>query len=119
VVFSTDGQMQLVMDNGDIVSKGPANAYNPSGSNQEDLGDYLNSGGASSGGSVSGGGISPRSTPPHSTQAAAAPQSVLSQLAAAPPPPDGQVGRTMTGPNGYKAQWNGKQWVLADVNGGQ
>lgn len=38
--------------------------------------------------------------------------SVLSQLARMPPPPDGQVGRTMTGPNGMKARWTGKTWEL-------
>lgn len=45
-------------------------------------------------------------------------QSVLSQLSRMPPPPGGQVGRTMTGPKGMKARWDGKQWVLEDVNGG-
>jgi hypothetical protein len=47
------------------------------------------------------------------------PGSIMSQLSRLPPPPDGKVGRTMTGPNGMKASWNGKVWVLADVNGGQ
>jgi hypothetical protein len=43
--------------------------------------------------------------------------SALSQLAKLPPPPGGRVGATATGPNGLKATWNGKMWVLADVNG--
>lgn len=43
--------------------------------------------------------------------------SALSQLANLPPPPGGRVGATATGPNGLKATWNGKRWVLADQNG--
>jgi hypothetical protein len=60
-VFSKDGQLQLIMKNGDVVSKGPAGAYNPSGADAGDLGDYLNSGGTASGSAVSGG-IAPRSS---------------------------------------------------------
>jgi hypothetical protein len=79
-VFSTNGQMQLIMKDGNIVTKGPPGAYNPSGSNaDEGLGDYLNSGGAASGGAVSGGGISP-----HSTQQAAAPQQTTAGVRAGP-----------------------------------
>lgn len=37
VVFSTDGQMQLVYKNGNVMSKGPKGAYNPTGS--DDSGD--------------------------------------------------------------------------------
>jgi hypothetical protein len=122
VVFSKNGQLQLVMDNGDIHSKGPSGAYNPSGADTTgaDLGDYLNSGGAVSGSSISRTEAQPTPSAGIAPVAPAQPPgSVMSQLSRLPPPPDGKVGRTMTGPNGMKASWNGKVWVLADVNGGQ
>jgi hypothetical protein len=111
-VFSTDGQMQQVMKNGNVVSKGPTGAYNPSGTSTDDLGDYLNTGGDVSGSSISGGTGRTAAQP---TPKLASQGSILSQLAKAPPPPDGRVGRTMTGPGGAVATWNGKTWVLNDV----
>jgi hypothetical protein len=112
VVFSSDGQMQQVMKNGNVVSKGPTGAYNPSGTSTDDLGDYLNTGGDVSGSSISGGTGRTAAQP---TPKLASQGSILSQLAKAPPPPDGRVGRTMTGPGGAVATWNGKTWVLNDV----
>ena len=116
IVFTKDGRGVAYSKLGKKIGETGAGIFNPTGSDGseggDDLGSYLNSGGRSSGSSISRTKAEP--TPKLKGQ-----DPVLAQLQRAPPPPDGKVGRTMTGPKGMKARWNGKQWVLEDINGGQ
>lgn len=65
--------------------------------------------------------IPPRPSAQRGSSVKADDSTVLGQLANLPPPPGGRVGATAsyTDPNGkrYTAHYNGKTWVLDDVNG--
>jgi hypothetical protein len=107
---NTDGRMTAFNKLGGVLKVSQPGQF-PLPPKQETLGDLLGEGDTSQGSSGSQARTAAAPTP----KLAAPPKpanSLLTQLASAPPPPDGQVGRTMTGPNGATAKWNGKTWVL-------
>lgn len=132
---TTDGRMVAFNKQGGVLrySANPG-SFIPSGESQNGsdtglgiggatgsiAGEQANRGNGGGGGNTPAPAAKPAAKPTSSNAPAKAPaadNTILGQLSRLPPPPDGQVGRTMTGPNGYKARWNGKQWVLMDVTG--
>jgi hypothetical protein len=126
-----DHKADTTIDHWVVSPRGEVGGYNSKGKliSQTKPGTTTVPGSSSSGDSFADldpgtGGIAPSSartqaepTPKVTPQPQVDSESVLSQLSKMPPPPDGKVGRTMTGPNGMTAKWNGKTWVLGDVGG--
>lgn len=110
---TSDGKLVGVSSTGQVIAKSRhPGSFNPPGSSSDDEG-------GSEGGSISAARARRDGTAPPPKPAekpAAKPKASQAAPNYAPgsttPPPDGKVGRTITGPGGKKAYWNGKVWVL-------